>query len=196
MPTHNHDTLQGPQRPTHNFTNSQFKPHHSQSKHSHSTTIQPKSTTHLPRHHNSRHHNMSQPRSAKLEALNSDHFPIFITFKNKYKIFTTKPLKTLTNNTKANWFQYTKDLKHTLKKYLFHKDPHTVNNLIANAILESDRKNIFKGTIKPTHTPLFENITTLLSKQNHTKALNYKNPSLPTLNQHITHIIQQPKKQQ
>ena len=125
MPTHNHDTLQGPQRPTHNFTNSQFKPHHSQSKHSHSTPIQPKSTTHLSRHHNSRHHNMSQPRSAKLEALNSDHFPIFITFKNKYKIFTTKPLRTLTNYRKANWFQCTKDLEHTQKIPLSQRPSHS-----------------------------------------------------------------------
>ena len=36
------------------------------------------------------------------KALNSDHLPILITFKNKYKIPTTKPLRTLTNYKKAN----------------------------------------------------------------------------------------------
>ena len=37
-----------------------------------------------------------------LKALYSDHLPILITFKNKYKIPTTKPLRTLTNYKKAN----------------------------------------------------------------------------------------------
>ena len=55
--------------------------------------------------------------------------------------------------------------------------------------------NIPKGTIKPTHTSLPENITTLISKRNRTRALNKKDPSIPTLNQHITHLIQQHKKQ-
>ena len=127
--------------------------------------------------------------------MNSDHLPIFITFKNKYKIPTTKPPTTLTNYKKANWPQFTKHIEHTLKNTLLHEDPYTANHLITNAILTSDRKNISKEIIKPTHTPVPESITTLISKRNHTRTLNNKDPSLPTLNQHITHLIQQHKKQ-
>ena len=130
-----------------------------------------------------------------LKALKSDHLPILITFRNKYEILTTKPLRTLHNYKKSNLPQYTKDIDHTLKNTSLHKDPHTANHLITNAILTSDRINIPKETIKPTYTPLPENITTLISKRNHTRALNNKDPSLPTLNQHITHLIQQQKKQ-
>ena len=130
-----------------------------------------------------------------LKALNSEHLPILITFKNKYKIPTTKPLVTLTNYKKANWPQFTKHIEHTLKNTPLHEDPHTANHLITNALLTSDRINIPKGIIKPTKNPLPESITTLISKRNHTRALNYKDPSLPTLNQHITHLIQQHKKQ-
>ena len=106
------------QRPTHNLTNSQFKPHYPQSKHSHPTTIQPKSTTHLP--------DITIPANLiwqTLKALNLNHLPILITFKNKYKIHTTKPFKTLTNYRKANWLQYTKDIEHTLKTPPFRKSP-------------------------------------------------------------------------
>ena len=127
--------------------------------------------------------------------MNFDNLPFHITFKNKYKIPTTKPLKTLTNYKKSNWPQYTKDIEHTLKNTPLHEDPHTANHLITNAILASDRINIPKGIIKSTHTLIPESITTLILKRNHTRSLNNKNPSLPTLNQHITHLIQQHKKQ-
>ena len=130
-----------------------------------------------------------------LKALNSDYLSILITFKNKYKIPTTKPLRTLTNYKRANWLQFTKHIEHTLKNTPLHEDPHTANHLITNAILTSDRINIPKGIIKPTHTPLPESITTLISKRNHTRTLNNKDPLLPTLNQHTTHLIQQHKKQ-
>ena len=95
-----------------------------------------------------------------LKALNFDHFPILIKFKNKYKIPTTKPFRTLTNYKKANWPQFTKHIEHTLKNTPLHEDPHTANHLITNAILTSDRINIPKGIIKPTHNPLPESITT------------------------------------
>ena len=58
-----------------------------------------------------------------LKALNSDHLPILITFKNKYKLPTTKPLRTLTNYKKANWPQFIKHIKHTLKNTPLHDDP-------------------------------------------------------------------------
>ena len=130
-----------------------------------------------------------------LIALNFDHLPILVTFKNKYKISTTKPFRTLTNYKKANRPQFTKYIEHTLKNTPLHEDPHTTNHLITNAILTSDQINIPKGIIKPTHTPFPESITTLISKRNHTRTFNKKDPSLPTLNQHITHLIQQHKKQ-
>ena len=88
-----------------------------------------------------------------LKALNFDHLPILITFKNKYKIPKTKPLRTLTNYKKANRPQFTKHIEHALKNTPLHEDPHTANHLITNAILTSDRINIPKGIIKPTHSP-------------------------------------------
>ena len=84
------------------------------------------------------------------KALNSDHLPMLIKFKNIYKILTTKPFRSVTNHRKANWLQYTKDVEHTLKNTLLHEDPRTASHLITNAILASDRKNVPKGTVKPT----------------------------------------------
>ena len=126
--------------------------------------------------------------------LSSDHLPILTTIHMKTNLNPSNNNKTFTNYKKADWTQFTNYIETQLQNNITDdQNPHQINKIITNTIIDADKKFIPKGNIKHKHQPLPANIRNKIQSRNTIRQNDHKDPQLPQLNQDINTDIAQHK---
>ena len=104
-----------------------------------------------------------------MQALSTDHLPILITNKTKTNFKIQQHHRTYANyNNKANWQEFTQEIKQTLANTEIPQNAHTATKVLTNAILTADKQHIPKGKIHHTHKLLPEHIRNMIKQRNRT----------------------------
>ena len=89
-----------------------------------------------------------------LNALNSDHNPIKISYNTKTKFRLIQHRRSYTNYRKADWQGFTNSIENALTDTTDITDVHKSNKILTLLLLDADKHYIPKGKIRP-NTPYF-----------------------------------------
>ena len=128
-----------------------------------------------------------------MQALSSDHLPILIAYKTKTNYKIQQHRRTYTNYNKANWQEFTQEIKQTIADTETPQNAHTATKILTNAILAADKHHTPKGKIHHTHKLLPEHIRNMIKQRNTTRQQNPKDPLLAQQNTYIDKEIQNHK---
>ena len=93
-----------------------------------------------------------------LNALNSDHNPIKISYNTKTKFRLIQHRCSYTNYRKADWQGFTNSIENALTDTTDVTDVHKSNKILTLLLLDADKHYIPKGKIRPNNPLLPENI--------------------------------------
>ena len=125
-----------------------------------------------------------------LNALNSDHNPIKISYNTKTKFRLIQHRRSYTNYRKADWQGFTNSIENALTDTTDVTDVHKSNKILTLLLLDADKHYIPKGKIRPNNPLLPENIRAQIDKRDIIKAINPTCNRLEHLNKDISQAIQ------
>ena len=124
--------------------------------------------------------------------LSSDHLPIIITINSATT--NKKKNKTFTNYKKAKWKEFKEHIENKIENFTEIEDPHQLNRILTEAIIESDKLYIPKGCIRTKSEPIPEQIRLLIAERNELRQVNSRNPALTQLNEQIKQEVREQKR--
>ena len=125
-----------------------------------------------------------------LNALNSDHNPIKISYNTKTKFRLIQHRRSYTNYRKADWQGFTNSIKNALADTTDVTDVHKSNKILTLLLLDADKHYIQKGKIRPNNPLLPENIRAQIKERDIIKANYPTDNRLEHLNKDISQAIQ------
>ena len=125
-----------------------------------------------------------------LNALNSDHNPIKISYNTKTKFRLIQHRSSYTNYRKADWQGFTNSIENALTDTTDVADVHKSNKILTLLLLDADKHYIPKGKIRPNNPLLPENIRTQIKERDIIKANDPTDNRLEHLNKDISQAIQ------
>ena len=125
-----------------------------------------------------------------LNALNSDHNPIKISYNTKTKFRLIQHRRSYTNYRKADWQGFTNSIENTLTDTTDITDVHKSNKILTLLLLDADKHYIPKGKIRPNNPLLPENIRAQIKEWDIIKANDPTDNRLEHLNKDISQAIQ------
>ena len=105
-----------------------------------------------------------------LNALNSDHNPIKISYNTKTKFRLIQHRRSYTNYRKADWQGFTNSIENALTDTTDVTDVHKSNKILTLLLLDADKHYIPKGKIRPNNPLLPENIRAQIKERDIIKA--------------------------
>ena len=105
-----------------------------------------------------------------LNALNSDHNPIKISYNTKTKFRLIQHRRSYTNYRKADWQGFTNSIENALTDTTDVTDVHKSNKILTLLLLDADKHYIPKGIIRPNNPLLPENIRAQIEERDIIKA--------------------------
>ena len=125
-----------------------------------------------------------------LNALNSDHNPIKISYNTKTKFRLIQHRRSYTNYRKADWQGFTNSIENALTDTTDVTDVHKSNKILTLLLLDADKHYIPKGKIRPNNPLLPENIRAQIKERDIIKANDPTDNRLEHLNKDISQAIQ------
>ena len=125
-----------------------------------------------------------------LNALNSDHNPIKISYNTKTKFRLIQHRHSYTNYRKADWQGFTNSIENALTDTTDVTDVHKSNKILTLLLLDADKHYIPKGKIRPNNPLLPENISAQIKERDIIKANDPTDNRLELLNKDISQAIQ------
>ena len=125
-----------------------------------------------------------------LNALNSDHNPIKISYNTKTKFRLIQHRRSYTNYRKADWQGFTNSIENALTDTTVVTDVHKSNKILTLLLLDADKHYIPKGKIRPNNPLLPENIRAQIEERDIIKANDPTDNRLEHLNKDISQAIQ------
>ena len=125
-----------------------------------------------------------------LNALNSDHNPIKISYSTKTKFRLIQHRRSYTNYRKADWQGFTNSIENALTDTTDVTDVHKSNKILTLLLLDADKHYIPKGKIRPNNPLLPENIRAQIKERDIIKANDPTDNRLEHLNKDISQAIQ------
>ena len=125
-----------------------------------------------------------------LNALNSDHNPIKISYNSKTKFRLIQHRRSYTNYRKADWQGFTNSIENALTDTTDVTDVHKSNKILTLFLLDADKHYIPKGKIRPNNPLLPENIRAQIKERYIIKANDPTDNRLEHLNKDISQAIQ------
>ena len=125
-----------------------------------------------------------------LNALNSDHNPIKISYNTKTKFRLIQHRRSYTNYRKADWQGFTNSIENALTDTTNVTDVHKSNKILTLFLLDADKHYIPKGKIRPNNPLLPENIRAQIKARDIIKANDPTDNRLEHLNKDISQAIQ------
>ena len=125
-----------------------------------------------------------------LNALNSDHNPIKISYNTKTKFRLIQHRCSYTNYRKADWQGFTNSIENALTDTTDVTDVHKSNKILTLLLLDADKHYIPKGKIRPNKPLLPENIRAQIEERDIIKANDPTDNRLEHLNKDISQAIQ------
>ena len=125
-----------------------------------------------------------------LNALNSDHNPIKISYNTKTKFRLIQHRRSYTNYRKADWQGFTNSIENALTDTTDVTDVHKSNKILTLLLLDADKHYIPKGKVRPNNPLLPENIRAQIKERDIIKANDPTDNRLEHLNKDISQAIQ------
>ena len=125
-----------------------------------------------------------------LNALNSDHNSIKISYNTKTKFRLIQHRRSYTNYRKADWQGFTNCIENALTDTTDVTDVHKSNKILTLLLLDADKHFIPKGKIRPNNPLLPENIRSQIEVRDIIKANDPTDNRLEHLNKGISQAIQ------
>ena len=125
-----------------------------------------------------------------LNALNSDHNPIKISYNTKTKFRLIQHRRSYANYRKADWQGFTNSIENALTDTTDVTDVHKSNKILTLLLLDADKHYIPKGKIRPNNPLLPENIRAQIKERDIIKANDPTDNRLEHLNKDISQAIQ------
>ena len=125
-----------------------------------------------------------------LNALNSDHNPIKISYNTKTKFRLIQHRRSYTNYRNADWQGFTNSIENALTDTTDVTDVHKSNKILTLLLLDADKHYIPKGKIRPNNPLLPENIRAQIKERDIIKANDPTDNRLEHLNKDISQAIQ------
>ena len=105
-------------------------------------------------------------------ALSSDHLPIITIINIRHDYRLQQYRQPFTNYKKADWIQFTEDIKCVLAQTTIPPNIHTANRIFTNIILMADKHSIPKGKMHSNCRLLPEDIVCKITQRNNIRRAN------------------------